>query len=374
MNKYTLKDIEAYYNGNDIAYDIDEIENDPIFIYELIKYLIDVKKDLNEAKNYYEEYFLNIIKGDYKCVTLLIDAFKGNKDFIYKIGQNYFQTNPTNTTQNFEIAIKLADAFNNYRDQYRGMEFFTMRQALYTQEKMEIGAAINHDKQNNYGQGFCLINEEYRNNPTILTFIAENMVRDILISINLEDLLHSQFKNPDFDNKLNTFLLTFISKYDKYLADYIMPKVTKGFFDFLKHDIHLIQNNWQNYINQNNYRKKECIEKYVTQFSDVHEMAFENNGNYYNLYDIFHEIVTKYQKTELFGIEPIDPLPPNPNMTEDEKTFRNTLEHLMRESFTKDSFDPSLYAFMEFNKESKVVSIFDIDLMDGEPLPKQKKG
>lgn len=375
--EYTTKDFEAYYNGDDVNFDINAAENDPKFIYKLLKYTISIKKDKNQAKKYYEDYFCNIIKGDYKTIKLLLEYFKDDQEFICAIGNNYFSTEPSNNVECFEIAILISEALKNYPNEITRAEFALKANSFYIKETSIISKAKEQKNEPNYGFGFFLVQKNYKENPTILSYIAKNMVIDILYQNQknnlkaLEDFFHKKYKGPEEIKNPNNFLLSIIRSYDSPLADYITPRIPKGFFNFLNDHITLIKNRWQNYIDENNRRKRICIEKYCYQFDENHRAIFENSGNFYGIFDIFSEIVTKLQLNEIFDIEITQSLPPNPNMSEDEKLFRNTLEYLFAQAFKDDTFDPGLFAFLEFDNQAQVVSIFDADLMYGEKPPKR---
>ncbi|MBQ4583323.1 MAG: hypothetical protein IJA94_00255 [Bacilli bacterium] len=416
--EYTTKDFEAYYNGDDVGFNIDEAENNHEFIYNFLNYVINVKKDLSEAKNYYKNYFLEIIKGDYKTIKLFIESFKNDKGFIYTVATNYLETEQ-NGKNDFEISILIFESLRNYYDNEIIIKFGLRAEAYYQREIVEITKAKEQKNEPNYGYGFFLVRKDYRENPTILTYIAKKMVLDILCPNNnneeLENLFHKHYKSYEAISNPNSFLLETIRKKDSRLADYITPKIPTGFFKFLKNNIEKIKNNWQNYIKKVNMQKRFCIEEYCYQYSESHNSIFEIDDKFYDTYDIFEQIIKEKGLNIIFNIklEPadilynetkkghkedltlksfitianakgIDPAPVikqyklrdlqyNLNVPEDIKQFQKNLKNLIEEAFKKDIFDPNLFIFIEFNKHknSQVVGICDADLMYGETPPKR---
>ena len=81
MSKYSIDLINRYINGLDIEeYSIDELEDDPEFMLEVIKKTGD--------KNIYN-LFSSSVKLDYQLVKYLVLNFSNDLDFIVDAANNY---------------------------------------------------------------------------------------------------------------------------------------------------------------------------------------------------------------------------------------------------------------------------------------------
>ena len=148
--KYSKKLVYDYVNGNDIdGYTLDELEDDYLFMIEVMKY--------SKDKKMYEMCSDNV-KKNAEFVKFIIDYFKGDKSFVLRVS-DYYLLNSNNEVLKNEILILLSriskdDEFSKYN---------VKAYAFYNLEMTELEILINELKHeidsSCLGLGFTLILE-----------------------------------------------------------------------------------------------------------------------------------------------------------------------------------------------------------------------
>ena len=259
MEKYNKELIINYINGNDIdGYDINELENDKLFMKKVIDFT-------NDEKMY--NFCSDNLKKDYEFIKYIILKFKNNIEFITSVA-DYFLENTDTDYERTELSIIMS----KLTEREKGVnQYNVLCDAIYSGKRLQIELYKlqnkNEELANEIGMGFLLIYDLYNNSEIILKFYAKKIIEDIFkeYDIELEKLLHSQFKMPDEINKqgLNNYMLSFIEVYDPMLASYASTHLDV-LLSFRENIIN-VQKNWNKYNN-------ECErEKYNYMFEKVHE-------------------------------------------------------------------------------------------------------
>ncbi|MBE6157543.1 MAG: hypothetical protein E7160_01995 [Firmicutes bacterium] len=238
MNKNYSSLARKYINGEDILeYDIEELENDKDFMIEVINCT-------NDHKLY--KLCSDELKNDYSFVKFLIFKFRHNPMFIITVAE-YYLNNNHDDINNLELNIIMAKLLP--RDM--SLKYKACNQAAYVGFKYDVNHFKSKDKDidKSLGEGFFLIFDMYNESTIILEYYASRMLDDIFEenNINLEKLLHNEFKSPEKINEVGkmNYIINFIENYDPMLSSYICihPHLVKE----LRNKIKDIQKNWDNY-------------------------------------------------------------------------------------------------------------------------------
>ena len=178
MKKYNMMTINAYINGNRKP----ELENDKDFMMAVIEKTRDKK---------YIDYCSDNVKNDYEFVMFLVNTFNGDISFITTVFSNYlsylnnYQFNgiiarnihDTSLVNEMSLAIK-----NNNYTSYE--DFRNFLSVLYYRVRVDIELVNKYDPEpdNYYGMGFFCFSEIFGFNVDILNYMAEKMVKEILLN------------------------------------------------------------------------------------------------------------------------------------------------------------------------------------------------
>lgn len=245
-----------YVNGNDIYYDIDELENN----YEFMLDVIDYTKD----KNMYNLCSDNV-KNNYEFVKKIISIFKEDKKFISTVADRYLNMhNKEDITYN-ELLVIMSNLCSNEYDSILRC-YSIQANIFYQMQMMQIDMVLNDEKKkqwiDNIGSGFVIVKEIFKGSKIITKFFAERMVSKIFYGQNnysFEENLHIQFKYAD-DLKnigVNSYIINKIREYDNTLADYTINN--QEIIDDIKKNLNKILNNWDNYIKLLNQKRFEIM-------------------------------------------------------------------------------------------------------------------
>ena len=255
MKKYNKEIINNYINGLKIKeYSIDELEDDKDFMIQVI--------EATNDKNFYKLCSENI-KKDYSFVKYLITKFKNDISYICDVADFYID-NTEDEISRIELVIVMLNLTNN-KDDEKHNDYEVIINTIFATKRVQIemGKTELNDEfaSDEIGMGFLLMYDSYNSSKIILDFYAKKMINEIFkeFDMNLENVLHQQFNNPDEINKLgiNKYMLNFISNYDSMLASYLSSNIylMKDF----KNKIEQIQNNWETYINNNEAKRYNLI-------------------------------------------------------------------------------------------------------------------
>lgn len=274
MNKYDGKVIFDYVNGNDLDFDIDDLENDYYFMMQVIFYTND-KKMYNLCSNK--------VKTNFKFVNFVIKRFYNDIPFVINI-VNYFIKNSDNDIEKIELVLIICDLLKNKKDNFDD-EYYScmmMLNRVYRTEKTIIDL-IKSDEENKeifarYGLGFIFILDKYSGYKRVMDYFASQLINDILdMDINFERIVHKHFDSfLELENYgINNFCIDFLKTYDISLSEYVSGNLNN--LDSLKKRLRLIKRNWDNY---NLLYKKN---QYSLLFDVVNDYVTYNNSCYFTL-------------------------------------------------------------------------------------------
>lgn len=276
MEKYNKELIINYISGNDLDdYDINELENDKLFMKKVIDFT-------NDEKMY--NFCSEGLKKDYDFIKYIILKFKNNIEFITSVA-DYFLENTDTDYERTELSIIMSKLTEIKKEVN---QYNVLCDAIYSGKRLQIELYKlqnkNEELANEIGMGFLLVYDLYNHSEIILKFYAKKIIEDIFkeYDIELEKLLHSRFKTPDEINKqgLNNYMLKFIEIYDAMLASYASTHL-----DVLlpfRENIIEVQKKWNKYNN-------ECErKKYNYMFKKVHEYMEEADSVFTEEYLIYY--------------------------------------------------------------------------------------
>ena len=285
MIRVDLKLVHEYINGNDIEYDIDELEDNKSFMKLVLKFTKD-KKMFN--------YCSDNLKNDLSFIDDVANIFSDDEYFIYEIIGNFIKNNKDNPLERMEGAL-LAQKY--LKDQDLVVEFKALANVLYLVTSSELAKIMEDEKddhiKNELGMGFAILKESYVGYPLSTEFCAKKVLDDIFDEIpNLEVYLHKLYKDVNSLLKygLCNFIVSLVSIKDQELANYIMinPNVTTS----IKKRLERYVKNWNNFEKNNRLNKIEVI------YSKIIEYLLDNNIFTYIDLDLF-----VYYVLHKFGIE-----------------------------------------------------------------------
>lgn len=261
MDKYSEEIVTKYINGEDIInYSIEELENDP-------KFMIQVIKKTND-KNFYN-LCGDEVKKDFSFIKNMIMNFSNDIDFINKIIDYYMKD--INDDQNLTELILLICIYTQYSKNKEYNRYKTYREIIYIDKLAKI-EQTKKEFQNEplildeIGMGFFFIHDYYQHSTLTLKYFAKRFITDMFKENNmsLEKLVHSKFKTyKDLENYgIRKYLIDLISIYDRHLSEYVTVHIS-----ILKPSIIEIKktkNNWDEYL-----IKQEKL-KYEMMIEEVH--------------------------------------------------------------------------------------------------------
>ena len=283
MKKYSKKIIKDYILGYEIEdYSIEELENDIDFM----TMVIDIT---NDEKIY--NLCSNSLKKDYSFVKYLILKFKNNINFICNVA-DYYLLDAENELNRIELNIIMSELTSNIKE--INMKYTIPTDAFCNFKRVQIEMAkseINDDYiTQDIGMGFLVIYDSYNSSEIILNYFAKKLIDDIFseYNIDLENMIHGQFKTPEQINKVGiyNYTLNFIGYYDPMLASYLSTHV--DLMKNLKERIKNVQKNWKN------YSSNEERNRYNLLLAKVHDYMVEiENKTVFTETDMLYHIGKK---------------------------------------------------------------------------------
>lgn len=286
MNKYSEDIINKYINGEDIDYDIEELENDFNFMIQVIN-----KTNDKEFYNLCGE----AIKTDPLFIKYMINKFNNDIEFICKISDYYFD-NSQNEIDEMDIIILICE-YSKHRNKRIYEEYNAIREIKYMSKLVELEIVKQEEDIelliDESGMGFMVIEEYYKNNPMTIKYFAKRFVKEILTEEkDFETLIHNNFKTPEEVEQIGIkkYLIDLINKKDKALASYVIVHITvlNSFLIELKQII----KNWDNYLKR--IEKKQ----YLIMLDEVHKYMKD-----VDTFGLISEDVVLYIVSKELGIE-----------------------------------------------------------------------
>lgn len=313
---YSKELIYNYIIGNDID-NIEDLENDNNFLFEVLK----KSKDIT-----YYNYLDIAFRRNLTVIKYMFLNFKDSFE-IYKNDVDYLlQTLDKESSEYLELIILVSNISDNYK---------MIREALYSIDKIEIGALQNSSKETEeeIGLGFAVIQSKYEDSNIILDYYAKNFLYEIFYKDkNIEEIIHKNIKNKDKLNRVgNTkYLLDYIESLDSYLKDYLESHLY--LLDKIFKDLDLIKINWDNYLNRINSRKVNIV------YQEVNRFIEEECGRFYfEPFSVIDRIVVNNHLEEIFGLD--EEVVLNISLKEDEylkEKFTYDMTKLIKELFKDD--------------------------------------
>lgn len=204
--------IEAYLNGDDINYELDDLENEAEFMKRVIL-------KTNDKKTYH--HCSEKLKVDSNFIKFLIFKFHDDLEYVDKI-VNYFISTSSDEGLNLELLIFLA----NFEDKRISLKY---EEKVNNHISFEMRNINNFLKNQPNGEvrtdlGFGIVEENYKSSKIAINkFVNIFLVNIFGKDEDFEKLLHKVFKSPlDLKNYgLSNFILDFIRTQDKDLVNYI---------------------------------------------------------------------------------------------------------------------------------------------------------
>lgn len=210
MKKFNTRLVYDYIFGNDIfEYDIDELENNPEFMIEVIKY--------SKDKNTYNIANENV-KRNHDVVKLVINLFKDDLEYVCKVADYYLSVE-----KDEKQTIDILDLMATITEKKDVGLYFKYKIPIQAKHE-EIMIAIEAENAQNLMLGFYLILEDYEGNNDAIDAFAKVYLADIFEDIEFEEDIYKSFKSLERFNYYgaNEYLINKVRAQDDDLADYLM--------------------------------------------------------------------------------------------------------------------------------------------------------
>ena len=271
--KYNSKIIFDYIVGNDLdGYSIDELENDPNFMMDVIKITRD-KRMYNLCSD--------DVKKNCDFVEFLIEFFKDDLDFIISIADNYIQNPDVDVIDKEEIKIFIGNFYDN--DKYSALEKYKVSSySFYNSVVNDCYSVIRKmsDSERESCSLFRIIELTFFDRKVIKDYFAKNMVYEYLCE-NLEcsfaDLIHYYFNDISTLESYGetNFLLFYLSSNDRFLRDYL--SVHPNLLESYCKDIEKVKKDWNNYNNRLNFDRVQQVIDYIFECLSSEYFPFNTN-------------------------------------------------------------------------------------------------
>jgi len=230
-----------YIKGNHLD-NIDELHIDYKFMMKVI--------DITNDKSYYH-LCSQQVKDNYYFVKFLIEKFSFDKTFIGVITYLYFQNNLID--EKYKELLIIVNDLLEVVDDFCSFHHKRLLDAFYNSVKLNIeNFKKDYPDYNNVVQkGFIIIHNNHKSSYIIMDYFAKKFIEEIFVIDGnniLEDLIHDNFNsfNKFKEYGINKFLISYIEKYDMYLADYIRCNVS--LLDDVKLKLINIEQNFEKFI------------------------------------------------------------------------------------------------------------------------------
>lgn len=268
MSKYSKKLICDYIMGNEISeYNIDDLENDYIFIKEVIESTSD-KKMYNICNDK--------IKGNYDFVKFLINKFKDDKDFCINAFLKFNELND-NYEDEFEISVMVSNLYeiNMDTENKKKLLVHALSRQNYISDLSEVQMAlIECDAENmkeSYQTGFIFLKEKYKDRTIVVDYIAKNIIEDNLIKnddFDFEKYIHESYNSIEKIEKvgLTNVILNSIEKFDTYLYEYAQLHI--DVISNVKKELIRIHNRFNDFNRLSNEKLIKDIKDYIENYHE----------------------------------------------------------------------------------------------------------
>lgn len=295
-NKYSHENIIAYVSGLNIeGFDIEELEEDPLFMTKVIEFTKD--------KNTYD-YCSKEMKSTFDFTKSMLNIFKDDPKFCIKIANNFLNKNEESDEKIFEIYVMMRNITKCLDDE--DSDVFAIGANVYFEsDKIHIEYQKQNDKifEDEIGLGFKIYSLAYKS-KTILDYVAERYLEIIYYDYNLEKMFHDRFKSFDDIEKFGKYkvLAMFVELYDNALANYILKN--KDSIKIIDKFLNKIKSEWKYYNNQNFENEEELYEEIISDVADYlneHDCRFDLDSALDYVSREFHveEKIKKYNYSDM---------------------------------------------------------------------------
>ncbi len=353
MKKYTDKIVIDYIRGNDIeGITIEELEDDFSFMQKVINYSND--------KNMFQ-LCSSRLQTDFEFIKFIICKFRNDSNFIEKIAEEYLKI--ADESDRNELAILMCKITKN-NDKDRFMQYYIIANIAFLKAQQLIQECKRKCPNASVGMGFIFLQSDEENSDIMLEYFAEKLIDTIptIQDNQFAQIIHQRWKNPEdipFD-RMNSFLINFISTYDISLANFI--KVRPHLLAKLKEEIRDIITNWEQFA-----KKQEWL-KFQLLFERVHEYIIENGESEFLeddlLYYIGNElgILPQIKMYDIMNTEDIDTILKEitfdkRNMSFDEFRHYSAVKKIMQDTLSDKTMNEDSEETKRSKNKTKVIEI-----------------
>lgn len=266
MKKYDNSLIRNYVWGEDIiGHDIDELENDPEFMMEVIKYTKDKKIYKLCSKD---------VKENYNFIRFMVETFKDDKKFIKGIADDFLEMKK-DFKQNLELLIIMNGLLDKEECFDYGLCLVVAETRIFSEIVGNLQFIENEAVRDTIGKGFFFIIDSYGDSKIITDYLAKKMVENIFYQTSLELFLHEKFKKFEQieDQGINNFIVGYLSNVDSYLSSYIATNIS--IVSDLNKDIQRVGRNWNIYLDNLNEIRVLMVYDQVIDYIEKEKMVLD---------------------------------------------------------------------------------------------------
>jgi len=271
MKRFTKETVYNYVFGNEmVGYDIDELENNPKFMREVIRVTHD-KRIYNLCGD--------DVKSNKEFVEFLIETFNDDLDFLIKVVNKFSDNNEKiDVLEVYILLDKLTkDSLDERLFSYKTTTFFS-----YLSKKILYEISINNEKdkkwKKRFGLGFCFVLLDYSYSQLIKNYFAEKMVDSILVDGKFEDLekmFHKKYRGAEEieEEGINVAIINLVEKYDCDLAGYLSNNIE--LLENARKRVEKIIRRWDFYNNRKDDLLIENVINNIVSFVDERNLMIE---------------------------------------------------------------------------------------------------
>lgn len=285
--KYPKETILNYITGGDIPdFSLDDLENDPIFMENVIKTCRD--------KNMYS-LCSDEVKKDYFFTRFLLETFNDDIEFCEMVADSFIKLSDPNAIEVKEISIIMDKIFKKTKE----VNVFSIKALTFYMEEMSTlnEAKRRLEKENdNFGMGFCLLQIDIPGSDAIHEYFATKMIDEIFFTKrNFIASIHKRFKTYDELESygINNYIIETIGLYDEALAAYVVTHM--NVIDGIKKELKGLQKNWILDEQRIYIDKIDTFYRYVEEEMDTHFIQVR-----YNEFDAIRYIIKKLNIEDIF--------------------------------------------------------------------------
>lgn len=267
-----LKLVRDYIDGEDIEYDIEELENNPIFMLNVLK----ASKDPNMyglcSKN---------VKNNYDFVLGIIDYFSDiDFEFVKEVAGSYLDSlklgkrESNESEEEFYNRIKHMEIDILVSSKREEVNRFTVSRVLMASKEEAIMERVRNNlassgQAQEIGLGFLVIIDRYASSKIITDFFAERLLKKVFYcngNDNFEEFIHRNCSDPSIvmEKGITNFILNIVGRNDSFLLAYLQNNLS--LLDNVKEDLGFVFHDWDEYMDRLNRSRTELFEDMITSY------------------------------------------------------------------------------------------------------------